>query len=408
MDSTSQNPTKTFIVSLFLLSHSIFSLSHPLHSQPLFSQTSPPPPISQLTPSNFNNHTKPALQPILLGVLLGSLIGFILSLLFLSLIRIAFLYTHLTPLLKGPVVFTPQINPKSLQLALLGQNQSTQLTQIPNSAPNCKYFKLQLESSLSIAIKLVSHKPSSNSEKRKIQQKLEYLSQIKHRNVLALRAYLFEKEKLFLAYDFVNGGASLEDLMKRVRTGQIGLNWEIRSKIALGVSKGLRYLHFECNPKLMHWNLKPSNIILDEMFEPKLGDCCLIRVLSENRNSGFNNLGHFGHFLAPECNQNSRYTDKSDIYSFGLILSILLTGRDPTDQFSTRESSRCNLTNWLRQKQHNGEAKEALDASILGDEGEEMEMVMAVRVALVCLSDLPTDRPSSDELVSMLSQLHSF
>lgn len=90
------------------------------------------------------------------------------------------------------------------------------------------------------------------------------------------------------------------------------------------------------------------------------------------------------------------------------MLAILLTGRDPSDQFLTGESSRDGLVCWLRQKQQAGEAKEALDTSIVGDEGEEEEMLMAMRIALVCLSDLPADRPSSDELVSMLSQLHSF
>lgn len=90
------------------------------------------------------------------------------------------------------------------------------------------------------------------------------------------------------------------------------------------------------------------------------------------------------------------------------MLAILLTGRDPSDQFLTGESSRDGLVCWLRQQQQAGEAKEALDTSILGDEGEEEEMLMAMRIALVCLSDLPADRPSSDELVSMLSQLHSF
>jgi serine/threonine protein kinase len=103
-----------------------------------------------------------------------------------------------------------------------------------------------------------------------------------------------------------------------------------------------------------------------------------------------------------------RYTDKSDVYSFGVILAMLLTGRDPSDQFLTAESSRDGLVCWLRHKQQAGEAKEALDTSILGDEGEEEEMLMAMRIAVVCLSDLPADRPSSDELVSMLSQLHSF
>lgn len=102
------------------------------------------------------------------------------------------------------------------------------------------------------------------------------------------------------------------------------------------------------------------------------------------------------------------YTDKSDVFSFGMILAVLLTGRDPTDPFFAEAASQGSLGRWLRHLQQAGEAREALDRSILGEEVEEDEMLMAVRIAVVCLSDLPADRPSSDELVPMLTQLHSF
>lgn len=102
------------------------------------------------------------------------------------------------------------------------------------------------------------------------------------------------------------------------------------------------------------------------------------------------------------------YTDKSDVFSFGMILAVLLTGRDPTDPFFGEAASGGSLGRWLRHLQQAGEAREALDKSILGEEGEEDEMLMAVRIAVGCLSDSPADRPSSDELVPMLTQLHSF
>lgn len=107
-------------------------------------------------------------------------------------------------------------------------------------------------------------------------------------------------------------------------------------------------------------------------------------------------------------NFTNRYTDKSDIFSFGMILGVLLTGRYPTDSFFREAVSGGSLGQWLRHLQQAGEAHEALDKSILGEEVEEDEMLMAVRIAVVCLSDLPDDRPSSDELVTMLTQLHSF
>lgn len=104
----------------------------------------------------------------------------------------------------------------------------------------------------------------------------------------------------------------------------------------------------------------------------------------------------------------SRYTDKSDIFSFGMILGVLLTGRDPGDALFGEAASGGSMGCWLRQLQQAGEAREALDKSLMGEEGDEDDMLMAVRVAAACLSDMPADRPSSDDLVHMLTQLHSF
>lgn len=95
-----------------------------------------------------------------------------------------------------------------------------------------------------------------------------------------------------------------------------------------------------------------------------------------------------------------------------MILGILLTGRDPSDplfaQATSGSRSRGDMGMWFRQLVESGDTREALDKSLLGEEMEEDEMLMAVRIAAVCLSDIPADRPSSDELVPMLTQLHSF
>ncbi|KAJ9180462.1 hypothetical protein P3X46_008700 [Hevea brasiliensis] len=347
-------------------------------------------------PPQFSTGLKRILLSIVLGVLTG-LTGAILSA---CVVRFLVRYMNRTPILKGPVIFSPKIAPKTLQSALASENQ------LLGSSSNGKYYRTVLDNGFIVAVKRLepfengSPERQSKSVKRRIQQELEMLASLRHRNLMSLRAYVRESDRFSLVYDYVRTG-SLEDAMNRVRENQLQLGWEVRLRIAVGVVKGLRYLHFECVPQILHYNLKPTNVMLDAEFEPRLADCGLAKLMPnlDRTTSGYS---------ASECFQNCRYTDKSDIFSFGMILGVLLTGRDPTDPFFGEAASGGSLGHWLRHLQQAGEAREALDKSILGEEGEEDEMLMAVRIAVVCLSDLPADRPSSDELVLMLSQLHSF
>nr|GMD80757.1 inactive leucine-rich repeat receptor-like protein kinase CORYNE [Ipomoea batatas] len=335
------------------------------------------PPVPPIPPQ-----IRKKFQRILLSILLGTLTGLISALLFAWLVRCFVRYINKAPILKGPVVFSPKIPPKTLQAALANQPE------LLGSSPNGKYYKTVLDNGLTVAVKWLetfesdSPETQSKSVKRRVQQELEVLASLRHRNLMSLRAYVRESN--------------------RVRENQLELKWEARLRIAVGIVKGLQYLHFTCNPRFLHCNLKPSNIMLDAESEPRLADCGLAKIIPNFDRAASS-------YSPPESYQScSRYTDKSDIFSFGVILAVLLTGRNPMDPFFNDASSGGSLGRWLHRLQEAGEAREALDKSILGEEMEEDEMLMAVKIAVVCLSDMPTDRPSSDELVSMLTQLNSF
>ncbi|KAI3409728.1 Protein kinase domain-containing protein [Psidium guajava] len=352
------------------------------------------PPSSSKAPE-----FKTGFRRVILSVVLGVLTGSISALLVACLVKSFILYIHRTPILKGPVVFSPKVSPKTLQTAL--ENESRLL----GSSPNGQYHRTSLDNGLVIAVKRLEQVEGdspgtlSKSAKRRIQKELEVLAGLRHVNLMSLRAYVCEPNGLSLIYDYVPTG-SLEDVMKRVRENQLQLKWEARLGIAVGVIKALQYLHFACIPQVLHCDLKPANVLLDAECSPRLADCGLARLVPS--------LHRTSEYSAPECIRDSRYTDKSDIFSFGMILGVLLTGRDPTDPFFSEAASRGSLGRWLRQLQQAGEAREALDKGLLGEEAEEDEMLMAVRIAVICLSDFPADRPSSDELVPMLTQLHSF
>ncbi|KAF9618937.1 hypothetical protein IFM89_002932 [Coptis chinensis] len=373
-----------------------------LFTYPSYGQPIPDEHINAQTPSSPPKipEFKFQLQRIVIGVLLGCVTGLLAAILFAFVIRFVIRYMNRTPILKGPVIFSPKIASTTLQLALSNQ------TQLLGSSPNGKYYRTVLDNGLTVAVKRLdpfdnaTQEMQNKSVKRRIQRELEMLASVRHRNLMSLRAYVRESGRFSLVYDYVPSG-SLEDVMNRVRENQLQLNWEARQRIAIGVIKGLQYLHFNSSPRILHYNLKPSNVMLDAEFEPRLADCGLAHLMP--------NWGRAASsYTAPECFQNCRYTEKSDIFSFGMILAVLLTGRDPLEPFFGEASRGGSLGRWLRHLQQAGETREALDKSIMGEEVEEDEMLMAVRIAGVCLSDLPADRPSSDELVPMLTQLNSF
>lgn len=238
-------------------------------------------------------------QRTILSILFGVITGLVFSLLFAFLVRWFVRYINRTPILKGPVVFSPKIPAKTLQLALSNE------TQLLGSSPNGKYYKTVLDNGLTIAVKRLqpfeagSPESQSKSVKRRMQQELEILAGLRHRNLMSLRAYVRESHNFCLVYDYVPTG-SLEDAMGKVRENQLELNWELRLRIAVGIVKGLQYLHFTCNPRILHYNLKPTNVMLDSEFEPRLADCGLAKIVSnfDRASSGYN---------APESFQNCRY-----------------------------------------------------------------------------------------------------
>lgn len=236
----------------------------------------------------------------MISIVSGILTGLVSALVLAFLVRSIVKFMKQTPILKGPVVFSPKITPKSLHAALSNG------IQLLGSDLNGKYYKMVLDNGLVVAVKRLGslegvgspESSSSKSVKRRLQKELELLAGLRHRNLMSLRAYVRESDEFSLVYDYMPNG-SLEDVMNKVRTKEVELGWEIRLRVAVGIVKGLQYLHFSCETQILHYNLKPTNVMLDSEFEPRLADCGLAKIMPSSHTA-------VSCYSAPESSQSNR------------------------------------------------------------------------------------------------------
>ncbi|TQD70469.1 hypothetical protein C1H46_043996 [Malus baccata] len=198
-------------------------------------------------------------------------------------------------------------------------------------------YKCILKNSRPMAIKrLYTRYPN---DMREFETELETVGRIKHRNLVSLHGYSLSPHGNLLFYDYMENG-SLWDLLHGP-SKKVKLDWETRLKIAVGAAQGLAYLHHDCNPRIIHRDVKSSNILLDENFEAHLSDFGVAKFIptAETHASTYV-LGTIG-YIDPEYARTSRVTEKSDVYSFGVVLLELLTGKKAVEQDSNLHQLVC-------------------------------------------------------------------
>ncbi|TKY73583.1 Leucine-rich repeat receptor serine/threonine/tyrosine-protein kinase SOBIR1 [Spatholobus suberectus] len=197
---------------------------------------------------------------------------------------------------------------------------------------------------------------------------------------------------------------SLQDMLTKVETGERELDWLSRHKIALGVASGLEYLHMSHNPRIFHRDLHPANILLDDDMETRIAGFGLAKVMPDYVTHITTSLvvGTVG-YIAPEYHQILKFTDKCDIYSFGVILGVLVIGKLPSNEFF-QKTNEMTLVKWMRKVMTLENPKEAIDAKLLGN-GFEDQMLMVLKIACFCTRDDPQERPDSRDVRCILSQI---
>ncbi|KAG2679138.1 hypothetical protein I3760_11G036900 [Carya illinoinensis] len=231
------------------------------------------------------------------------------------------------------------------------------------------------------------------------ERELEILGSIKHINLVNLRGYCRLPASKLLIYDYMAMG-SLDDFLHEHGPEEHTLNWGARLRIALGSARGLAYLHHDCCPKIVHRDIKSSNILLDEKLEPRVSDFGLAKLLvDEDAHVTTVVAGTFG-YLAPEYLQSGRATEKSDVYSYGVLLLELVTGKRPTD--STFVKRGLNVVGWINMLLKQNRLDEVLDKRCTDAEMESVEAIL--ELAATCTDANPDDRPSMNHVLQLLEQ----
>ncbi|KAI4336044.1 hypothetical protein L6164_014620 [Bauhinia variegata] len=230
------------------------------------------------------------------------------------------------------------------------------------------------------------------------ERELEILGSIKHINLVNLRGYCRIPTSKLLIYDYLAMG-SLDDLLHE-NSEQESLNWDARLKIVLGSARGLAYLHHDCSPKIVHRDIKSSNILLDENLEPRVADFGLAKLLvDEEAHVTTVVAGTFG-YLAPEYLQSGRATVKSDVYSFGVLLLEIVTGKRPTDLSFVKRG--LNVVGWMNTLLKENRLEDVVDKRCSDADLGSVEAVL--ELAARCTDANPDERPSMNQVLQLLEQ----
>ncbi|OVA01598.1 Protein kinase domain [Macleaya cordata] len=229
------------------------------------------------------------------------------------------------------------------------------------------------------------------------------LSLLHHPNLVNLIGYCADGDQRLLVYEFMPRG-SLEDHLLDIEPEQKTLGWFTRMKIATGAAKGLEYLHDKANPPVIYRDLKSSNILLDEEFNPKLSDFGLAKLgpVGDKQHVSSRVMGTYG-YCAPEYARTGQLTLKSDVYSFGVVLLELITGRRAID--TTRPTEEQNLVSWAQPIFKDPNRYSDLADPLLQGDYPVRGLNQAVAVAAMCLQEEASVRPLMSDVVTALSFL---
>ncbi|KAK4755880.1 hypothetical protein SAY87_009637 [Trapa incisa] len=240
--------------------------------------------------------------------------------------------------------------------------------------------------------------------RKEFRSEVTIIGSIHHLHLVRLKGFCAEGTHRLLAYEYMPKGSLDKWIFKKKENGKEEedeqvLNWDTRYQIAVGTAKGLAYLHEDCTSKIVHCDIKPENVLLDDNFLAKVSDFGLAKLMDREQSNVFTTLRGTRGYLAPEWIMSHAISEKSDVYSFGVVLLELMGGRKNFDPDQTPEKS--HLPSFAFKMMEEGKPRDVIDASLRFDEGDE-RVPRAIKVALWCLHDDMNLRPSMGKVVQML------
>eukprot|EP01018_Ginkgo_biloba_P010070 Gb_35402 [translate_table: standard] len=294
-------------------------------------------------------------------------------------------------------------------------------------------YKVVLEDGLTLAVRRLGE--GGSQRYKEFQAEVEAIGRVRHLNIVILRAYYWSVDEKLLIYDYIPNG-SLAAVLHGKKAASSPLLWAARLKIAKGVAKGLAYLH-DCSPKkYVHGDLKPTNILLGLNMEPYIADFGLGRLaniagaLSTRQHSMIGSvhpeskqsletqcapvppaglvaqgilMSPGSSYQAPEAPKILKPTQKWDVYSFGVILLELLSGKSPTIQVA---SSEMDLVRWVQLCiEEKKPLPDVLDPVLVEELHREEEILGVLKIALACVQGSPDRRPSMKHVAELLEKV---